>query len=69
VYGQERLSLVGLYRAHDYVNKALGNFIGLRDLGHFIAGRTGKTFTGANVVSLHPFVERKSQANDYLAAV
>jgi hypothetical protein len=69
IYGDDNLSLVGLYRAHDYVNKALGNFVGLNDLGRFIAGRTGKTFTGVNVVSLHPFVERKSQANGYLAAV
>lgn len=69
LYGNDQLSLVGVYRAHDYVNKALGNFIGLNDLGRFVADRTGKTFAGVNVVSLHPFVERKSQTNDYLAAV
>ncbi|WP_219893056.1 hypothetical protein [Aquisediminimonas profunda] len=69
LYGDKLLSIVGLYRAHDYVEKALGNFIGLNDLGHFIADKTGRTFTGCDVVSLHPFVERKSQANAYLAAV
>lgn len=69
VYGTNLISVVGVYRAHDYVNKALGNFIGLNDLGNFVADRTGKTFTGVTVVSLHPFVERKSQANGYLAAV
>lgn len=69
VYGDNLMSLVGVYRAHDYVNKALGNFIGLHDLGQFVANRTGKTFTGANVVSLRPFIEKKSQANDFIAAV
>lgn len=69
IYGNNLISLVGVYRAHDYVNKALGNFIGLNDLGRFVADQTGKSFTGVNVVSLHPFIDRKSQANGYLAAV
>lgn len=69
VYGNAQISLVAVYRAHDFVNKALGNFIGLNDVGKFIASRTGKTFTGVNVVSLHPFVDRKSQTNDYIRAV
>jgi hypothetical protein len=68
-YGENELSLVGLYRAHDYINKALGNLVGLNDLGRFVANRTGRVFTGVNVISLHPFVERKTQANDYLAAL
>ena len=59
---------MGLYRAHDYVHKALGNFVGLNDLGRFVADKTGRTFTGADVVSLRPFIDRKSQANEYLGA-
>jgi hypothetical protein len=69
VYGDGCLSIVGLYRAHDYVHKALGNFIGLNDLGRFVANNTGRTFTGADVVSLRPFIKKKSQANEYLGTV
>lgn len=69
VYGDKYLSIVGLYRAHDYVHKALGNFVGLNDLGRFVADKTGRIFTGADVVSLRPFIDRKSQANEYLQAI
>lgn len=63
------LSLVGMYRSHDYVNKALGNFIGLHDLGQFVAKHTGRRFVGANIVSLNPFITRPSQYNDFAAAI
>lgn len=69
IFGASHLSVVGLYRAHDYTNKALGNFIGLHDLGIFVASRTGRTFVGADVLSLNPFVGNKSQINGYIASI
>ena len=69
IFGTNSLSVVGLYRAHDYTNKALGNFIGLHDLGIFVASKTGRVFVGADVLSLNPFVGKKSQINDYIASI
>lgn len=66
-YGDKQVSLAALYRSHDYSNKALGNFIGLDGLGRFIAERTGRTFTGADVVSLNPFIGSKSKTNGFVA--
>lgn len=63
------VSLAALYRSHDFVNKALGNFIGLSDLGQFFASRTGRSFAGVDVISLNPFIQRKSQANGYISKV
>jgi thymidylate synthase len=36
------LDLVAVYRNHDFLNKALGNFIGLGRLLHFLASESGK---------------------------
>jgi len=38
-----RLDLVVVYRNHDFLNKALGNFIGLGQLLNFICTASGKT--------------------------
>ena len=37
------LDLVAVYRNHDFLNKALGNFLGLGRLLNFIATESGKT--------------------------
>lgn len=39
----DRLDLVVVYRNHDFLNKALGNFIGLGQLLSFICTASGKT--------------------------
>lgn len=39
----DRLDLVVVYRNHDFLNKALGNFIGLGQLLNFICTASGKT--------------------------
>lgn len=54
-HGDKKLSVVALYRAHDYANKALGNLIGLQRLGEFVAKHTARTYDGLSVVSLNPF--------------
>ena len=67
-HGEMLLDIVGLYRAHDYGNKSLGNLIGLDRLGRFVARHTGTRLNGVTVVSLHPFVDHKARlaafAND-----
>ena len=67
-HGENLLDIIGLYRAHDYGKKALGNLIGLDRLGRFVARHTGTRLNGATVVSLHPFVDHKARlltfAND-----
>jgi hypothetical protein len=65
----QRLSVVGLYRAHDYTNKFLGNVIGLQILGEFVAKHTGRTFDGVGVVSLHPFCTTKHKLKQLIDAV
>lgn len=67
-HGQNLLDIVGLYRAHDYGNKALGNLVGLDRLARFVARHTSTRLNGVAIVSLHPFVDNKSRllafAND-----
>ena len=65
----QRLSIVGLYRAHDYTNKFLGNVVGLQILGEFVAKHTGRTFDGLGVISLHPFCKTKNQLKLLIDAV
>lgn len=38
---EHRVMLTGFYRSHFYVQRALGNFLGLAHLQHFIAKETG----------------------------
>lgn len=64
-FGDRQLSISALYRAHDYGNKALGNLIGLDRLGRFVASRTGRTFSGTSVISLHPFCEHKRRLRQF----
>jgi hypothetical protein len=68
-HAEKRLSIVGLYRAHDYTNKFLGNAIGLQILGEFVAGHTGRTFDGVGIVSLNPFCKTKQQLKQLIDAV
>lgn len=68
-HGERLVSLAALYRSHDYSNKALGNFVGLHTLGHFIAEHTGRSFAGCDVISLHPFVDTKSKTNELIRTV
>ncbi len=51
------LSLIAVYRNHDYFNKALGNFIGLGQLLNFVAMHTNKRVGSLNCHSVHLFHE------------
>jgi hypothetical protein len=68
-YGDLKLSVVGLYRAHDYTNKFLGNAVGLQRLGEFVARHTRREFEGLTIVSLHPFCQNKSQIKRFMEYV
>lgn len=58
-HGNNLLDVIGLYRAHDYANKALGNLVGLDRLGRFVGRYTGRELNGISVVSLHPYTDQK----------
>lgn len=60
-HGDHQLDVVGLYRAHDYGNKALGNLIGLNRLGRFVGHHTGRRLNAVAIVSLHPFADHKQR--------
>ncbi len=60
-HGENRLDVIGLYRAHDYGNKALGNLIGLHRLGRFVGRHTGRQLNTVAIVSLHPFADHKQR--------
>ena len=68
-HSAKQLSLVGLYRAHDYTNKFLGNAVGLQILGEFVAKHTGRTFDGLTIISLNPFCKAKQQLKKLIDAV
>jgi hypothetical protein len=68
-YGDHLMDVIGLYRAHDYGNKALGNLIGLNRLGSFVARHTKRRLNGVSVVSLHPFASHKGRLADFAADV
>lgn len=63
------IAIVGLYRAHDYTNKFLGNAIGLQSLGQFVARHTNRQYEGQTVISLNPFCDKKSQLKSFIHAV
>ncbi len=50
---QGKLSLTAVYRNHDYLNKALGNFIGLGQLLKFVAKHTNKDIGEVHCHSVH----------------
>lgn len=53
----KRLDASVFYRNHDYLNKALGNFIGLGRLIAFIAGETGRSPGSLVSYSTHAYFE------------
>lgn len=68
-HAAQRLSVVGVYRAHDYTNKFLGNAVGLQILGEFVAKHTGRTFDGLGIISLNPFCKPKQQLKHLIDAI
>lgn len=69
VYGDYKLSIIGLYRSHDYTNKFLGNAVGLQRLGQFVAQHTGRQYEGLAIISLNPFCGNKQQLKSFMTNV
>lgn len=69
MHDDDQVSLVALYRSHHFETKALGNFLGLTDLGKFVARHTDRQLDRIDVVSLHPFYETKTRLRNYRDAV
>jgi hypothetical protein len=61
------LDLVAVYRNHDFLNKALGNFLGLGRLLNFIALEGGKRPGRVICHSVHAYVERTTMFRALLA--
>jgi thymidylate synthase len=61
-HGNGTVDLAAVYRNHDFIDKALGNFVGLADLQQFICGETGKTPGNLVCHSMHAFVSNQRDA-------
>jgi hypothetical protein len=68
-----RLLLTAMYRNHYYLERALGNFIGLGRLMHFIAGEVGVPVGSLTCVSTHAVFDcekwGKREAHRFLKGV
>ncbi|MFN4310564.1 MAG: hypothetical protein ACK4FK_08230 [Ferrovibrio sp.] len=65
----DSLDLVVVYRNHDYLNKALGNFLALGMLLEFIANATGKRPGNLICHSVHAYTPRKNLLGRLIAVV
>jgi thymidylate synthase len=52
----DTLSLAAVYRSHDYVLKALGNFIGLSRLLNYVCSKTGHSVGTLTCLSAYAFL-------------
>jgi hypothetical protein len=59
---EEQLSMVALYRAHEYETRAYGNFLGLARLLSFLATESGKSVGNLLVVASHAWAAAPSRA-------
>ncbi|RUU14181.1 hypothetical protein EOD23_01965 [Mesorhizobium sp. USDA-HM6] len=66
------LSLTVMYRNHFYIEKLLGNLLGLGRLMNFVARETGVTVGNLTVISTHAEIDQPGQSKrsdiDYLLA-
>lgn len=60
-FGQEQntINLTAVYRNHDFLNKALGNYIGLSKLLEFVCQQTGRNIGTFACHSIHYFLDNK----------
>lgn len=54
-----KISLTALYRNHDFLHKAFGNFLGLARIAQFVAGETGRTAGAVTCISVHAYTNNK----------
>jgi thymidylate synthase len=63
----DKLNLIAVYRNHDYLNKALANFIGLSKLLMFICSETGKEPGTLVCHSIHAYTGSKTDLTTLIA--
>lgn len=56
------LGLLAVYRNHDFLERAYGNYWGLCNLLNFIANEVGATPGPLTCVSSHAYVDKKKTA-------
>jgi thymidylate synthase len=61
------IDLVAVYRNHDFLKKALGNYIGLGRLLEFIAGESGKTPGHVICHSVHAYCDEPNRLRALIA--
>jgi thymidylate synthase len=57
----EELDLIAVYRNHDFIEKALGNFVGLARLLRFICRSTNNAVGSVICHSIHAYANNKSR--------
>lgn len=60
------LNLSAVYRNHDFLNKGLGNYIGLSKLLEFVCNETGSTMGSITCQSMHYYLGKKRLVADCL---
>jgi len=60
------VNLTAVYRNHDFLNKALGNYIGLSKLLEFVCNRTGKQMGNILCHSIHYYLGQKRRVSQCL---
>lgn len=62
-FGQDgrNINMTAVYRNHDFLNKALGNYIGLAKLLEFVCQETGRNIGTFTCHSIHYFLEEKQR--------
>ena len=54
--GGNQMGMTAVYRSHDYYQKALGNFLGLSRLLHYLCEKTGKDVGSITCLSSYAFL-------------
>lgn len=60
------LNLTAVYRNHDFLTKALGNYIGLSKLLEFVCNQTGSTMGSIFCQSIHYYITQKGNVTTCL---
>ncbi len=61
---EDRINLTAIYRNHDFLKKALGNYIGLSRLLEFVCLKTGSQCGSVTCHSIHFYLDQKTRVRD-----
>lgn len=60
------LNMTAVYRNHDFLTKALGNYIGLSNLLKFVCDQTGSNMGSLSCQSIHYYLDQKRKVTNCL---